>query len=84
MHSVRLNPMELSFLLVGKVESSRLTEFILICAKPVTEISPSLTFLSRFLTLNLSLLLHKMGLTSLTSGAAIPCQSDNVCGKHLA
>lgn len=34
---------------------------------PVTEISSSLTFLSRFLTLNLSLLLHKMGLTSLTS-----------------
>lgn len=32
MHSIRLNPMELSFLLVGKVESRYLTEFILICA----------------------------------------------------
>ena len=50
MYSIRLNPMELSSLLVGRVESSNLTEVILIYAIPVTEMSPSLSFLSTFLT----------------------------------
>lgn len=68
--------MELPFLLVEKLTSSNFVEFILKNDTYFTEIFRSLTF-SKFLTLNLSFPLHKMGLISQTHGAAIRNQSDH-------